>query len=246
MGDLRDLAINLAATAIAFGIGFSVRSLFRLVRTRQARRFWAPVVKDGGLFVLGHFSSELEPAGLVGVGDARAFQELAAHFTDLKVRYQVTFANKLADQQLRNNLIILGGGDSNEVSQRLMADIASGFEFGHDPADGVIVRDTGSGERFVPQRRESGEVTRDYGILIRVASPFNPSRTAVVIAGAYGFGSWSGVRLVQDPDFLRYCRDFREFACVFQADVLQGFPQHVVPVSWHSIERAPPKPRVLR
>jgi hypothetical protein len=48
----------------------------------------------------------------------------------------------------------------------------------------------------------------DYGIIIRARNPFNRRKGIIVIAGAYGYGTWGGVRLALDEEFLEKCEKF--------------------------------------
>jgi hypothetical protein len=45
----------------------------------------------------------------------------------------------------------------------------------------------------------------DYGIIVRAVNPFNPAAEILVIAGAYGYGTWGGAELISNESFLDRC-----------------------------------------
>lgn len=236
MNDLRDLFINLAAAGIAFVAGYIARGTLLLVKRRTPRRFWRSIAASETIVILGSFSqfARFEPTGLTGTGDARAFHELLSYFDKLGIRHVgVAYSGSLSDGQLNKSLVILGGGDSNRVHLDIMGRIPVAFEM-LDNSMGFV--DSQSGELFRPQMTD-GRVVYDFGAITRVSNPFNPDYVTVVIAGSFGYATWAGARLVQDRSFLKACRKYDEFSCLYRVEVAQNIPQRVVPLQWRSIVR---------
>jgi hypothetical protein len=84
-------------------------------------------------------------------------------------------------------------------------------------------------DKFYQAQWSDEEITIDYGKLVRVRNPYAWGRTLVMISGIYGYGTWGGVRLLSDPDFLKRCAglDVFEFECLFMVQVHQGEPEFV-------------------
>jgi hypothetical protein len=226
--------INLTAAAIAFFIGLATRYMIDLLKVRRARRFWKSMTDGENRFVLGGFEQfeQFEPSGLMGVGDARALHEILALFDQLKMRrLGIVHASRLADGDLDANLVLLGGGDGNAVTESIMSQVRTGFSF---LTDGVTIRDDASGKTYTPD--VSGRrVIFDYGIIARVASPFSPLRKVVIVAGGYGYGSWAGAHMLNDSEFLKEAAKSRHFSCLFRTALIGGIPQRATLIEWHAI-----------
>jgi hypothetical protein len=225
---VQDIGVNLLATGAAFCFGLISRTVMHNLRSRRARRFWGRNAKGDTNVFLGAFARyrDFEPTGMIGVGDARASEELTALLRVLGMRFTMSYSDRVLEGQTQSNLILLGGADANELTAYLMARLHTGFAFVPSP---MTLIDTREGQQFTAEWDDQrDDVMRDYGLLLRTRNPFNPERTVVVIAGLYGFATWAGVRLVGDRRFLR--RSLGEFACVYKTDLIQGIPQHVSPV----------------
>jgi hypothetical protein len=85
----------------------------------------------------------------------------------------------------------------------------------HNPGEGIRGEvhdlapdkgcDDGDLEGMPPIRRFKTSKQIDYGIIIRTFNPFNPDRVVIIIAGAYGYGTWGGIDLIRQDPFLRKC-----------------------------------------
>src|SRR5438105_3562413 len=141
---LGDIGINLLAALIGFCIGW-LWKWFRLrIRFRRARAFWKPFVKGGLQIVLGRFSefSSFEQSGLIGVGDASALMELLTFFDALGLRgVRVTYADRLDGDDLKTNLVLLGGPDANLITNEAVKRIPTTLQFGDPSINQISIHD---------------------------------------------------------------------------------------------------------
>ncbi|WP_305782528.1 hypothetical protein [Symbioplanes lichenis] len=247
MGDLRDLAINLAAAVIAFGSGIVTREIFRLQRSRRGRAFWGRrMLTSRTLLFVGEFPrfNHLEPSGMVGLGDYHALHELTTGLAAFGSSFGIAYASQITDGQPRENIIVLGGTDVNSLTSTVLDKVGSHFrlddkvmvmvdertgttyraEWDVDPLDGSGRHDLDH-SWFISTDAEGARVAlrfrTDYGILVRSQNPFAPDKMVLLICGVYGFGTWAGARLPFDDDFLATVAPLDNFECLFRVQVHQ-------------------------
>jgi hypothetical protein len=220
MGQLTNIVVGLGTALIGYLCGIGWTRLRDQMRYRRAGRFWEPIIRAPLQVVVSRFYSDAfrEPTGLVGAGDDIASRELADHFSGLRLRkIQAVFVD---DHRLdRNqNLVILGGPGANKVAEQAVARILPSLRV-MDPGPNrrMEVHDYGdeaSGKisasplaRYVADPFDRSGIGVDYGVIIRTTNPFNPNGFIVIISGAYGYGTWAGVRLTMDAEFIRRCAE---------------------------------------
>lgn len=80
---------------------------------------------------------------------------------------------------------------------------------------------------------KNGKVLIDYGIVARAPNPFDPDKSVVLLAGAYGYGTWGAVRFAQSPRFLnqlkRLPKEASTIECLFGVEVVRESPQNIRP-----------------
>jgi hypothetical protein len=232
--------IGLATAAISFLVGYAWRRGLQLFRARRARRFWRPMIRGRTVVVVSRFRtfSDFEPSGVIGAGDARALQELTAYYSEIGLDPpEVAYDGSLTGDQLRNDLILLGGPDANEITRLVLekaADRLSVKPGATEITDGTAV---------LKPAVEEGTVVADCGALLRLRSPFTPSRRVVIAAGGFGYGTWAAIRLTRQDDFLDGARGLDDLECSFEVDVVLATPQFVRVRSLKALEPVAPVPR---
>jgi len=143
-----------------------------------------------------------------------ALRELATLFGKVGFKQFNTAYVDERNLEREDNLILLGGLDTNQVTKDAMDLIKPGVTI-YDPGPGIAMeahdlayeqRRNNHGAHGEPSRRKykaTAEV--DYGMIIRARNPFNPSKAIIIIAGAYGYGSWGALTLIQQEAFLKKC-----------------------------------------
>ena len=221
MGLLINIAIGLLTTLIGYSLGRIWQRLADEVPLRRARRLWGPLLTGGLQIVVSRFwpAGWLGPTGVVGGGDAVAFRELGSYFGKIGTQFDAVYVDE-ADLDRRKNLILLGGPDTNSVTRDALASLSPRVRIVdpgpgkvmeiHDLAPGSAAGEAGTGRRPRVKKYRSQPEAVDYGIIIRARNPFSPGNALVVIAGAYGYGTWGGAMLVAEESFHEKCQALGE------------------------------------
>lgn len=219
MGQVVNVLVGLSTALIGYLIGRMWQSVVVRQRCRRARRFWRPAIDEKFQIVVSRFQppGHREPTGVVGGGDAIADRMLRDYFGEIGFRRPDVVYVDEPKLDRRNNLILLGGPNSNRITEEALDRVRTGLHV-VDPGPGEpmevrdsllaaepeVDRDAERAQTVFVAEPTSAAMT-DYGVITRVRNPFNPRRTLVVISGAYGYGTWAGVQLSQTEEFLRRC-----------------------------------------
>lgn len=217
---LVNVLVGLFTALIGYILGRFWNTLVIWRRYRNARRFWQPVLSDERFqVVVSRFepSGFREPTKVVGGGDAIAHRLLADIFHEIGFRRPEFVYVHEPELDLSRNLILLGGTTTNEITEEALKIIRPSLTV-VDPGPGIAMEVHDSAavaesntnnaseevQRVIVVEPSSKRMT-DYGVIIRSRNPFNRSKILVIISGAYGYGSWAGVKLTQTDEFLRRC-----------------------------------------
>lgn len=234
MDDLRELAIGFAASSLSFFLGIGLARLHSWRRHFGVRRFWRPLTSGGLTLVLGSFRNDdilrVEPSGVVGIGDLRGLHELIEQLGGARLKgLRIEYADTLSKQDREGNLVLLGGGDTNQLTPYFMREVGAQSELVNEAQNALpSLRDNAYDDASIRPELAGDRVVADCGVLIRARNPLNPDRWVVIIAGCLGFGTWAGVRLTTSDD-LRHAPD--AFECVFRATVDNGLPGRLTSVT---------------
>jgi hypothetical protein len=211
-----NILIGLSTALVGYIIGRVWQHLVDWLPYRQAKLFLGPTIRNDLQVVTSRFKMPAFPDGVVGGGDALALRELATFLGRIGFK---RFSTIYVDERHLNrsgNLILLGGLDTNQVTMDAMELISPNLTI-VDPGPGIRMEvhdlaprqecDDVEVEGTRPLRRIYKAVAgTDYGIIIRARNPFNPSRVVIIVAGAYGYGTWAGIDLIQQDLFLQKCK----------------------------------------
>jgi hypothetical protein len=218
LAELINVLINLFTALVGYVIGRLWEHMRVRWRYRKARRFWRSAVDGRFQIVVSRFDVDgfREPTGVVGGGDAIAERLLADIFQDIGLdRPETVFVDEpTLDRSL--NLIILGGPSTNRIAREALEYVQPRLNV-VDPGPGMpmVVQDSANVDESsagpTKAMREfvanpNSERMTDYGVIVRAHNPFDKTKALVVISGAYGYGTWAGVRLTQIPQFLQHCK----------------------------------------
>lgn len=231
MGQITNVIIGLATALIGYIVGRLWQRLVDWLPYRRARLFFGPVMKGELQIVTSRFRASSFPDGLVGGGDALALREISTFFNKIGFkRFETVYVDeRILDR--RKNLVLLGGLDTNQVTMDAISLVNTSLTIS-DPGPGIkmevhdLAADDicaeGELEGEPPIRKFRATETVDYGIVIRTRNPFNPRTAIIIIAGAYGYGTWAGSEIIQQDFFLRRCEEL-DRASATQAPRKSGF-----------------------
>jgi hypothetical protein len=227
---LIDLSVNLLAALIGFVIGWGWQRIKTEIRNKRARRLWKPFVTGDSRIVLGRVSGFTEPTGFSSVGCARGLAELQIHFKLLNLpEIIVEYDDDLHGDDLKSNLILIGGPAVNTITRQVLSRIGSKLRFGI-PTHPEAIHDAAKNREYVPSRRtDTNEIDVDYGMIIKAKNPFDPSKQVLVIAGSWGYGTWAGARFTSSKEFIEdpVVLDSKSFECLIETDVVLRTPQDI-------------------
>lgn len=216
MAQVINIIVGLSTALIGYIAGRTWHRFINWLHHRRLKRFLGPLLEGGVQIVVSRFMSSdfIEPTGLVGGGDALALRELATVFNEVGYKnYKILYVDE-RELDPRGNLILLGGMDTNRLTREAVELIDPGLLI-YDPGPGIKMEIHDLRPLNQPRRsrklpspkiyKASDDI--DYGIIVRSHNPFNPNKGLVIIAGAYGYGSWAGASLVREASFLQKCEE---------------------------------------
>jgi hypothetical protein len=130
-------AEGLITGILAFLLGLLWQRINKIVLNHRARRFWRPVMSKDVKLVVSRFRRQqgFEASGLIGAGDVVAMHNLSRYFTQIGFRsFDITFNDQLGygdtlGRSLRADLILLGGPDSNTLTNEVVKHLSLGISF---------------------------------------------------------------------------------------------------------------------
>jgi hypothetical protein len=195
---------------------------------RRLPDFWRPYLGEGAVIVIGHFAMpQFEGSGLVGLGDAMALTEIQNYCEVLGVSHPpVRDARRLGPDDRGQHLILLGGPDANRVTEQVLARIApklnASFESVEDLLGNAVYRPEG----------RTNELTKDVGVIIETANPFDREKRVMLLFGCYGYGTWAAARFSKTGSFLDTptVAAQRGVECILETEVINDTPYAIKPV----------------
>ena len=130
-------AEGLITGILAFLLGLLWQRINKIVLNYRARRFWRPVMSKDVKLVVSRFRrlQGFEASGVIGAGDVVAMHNLSEYFTRIGFRsFDITFNDQLGygealGRSLRTDLILLGGPDSNTLTNEVVKNLSLGISF---------------------------------------------------------------------------------------------------------------------
>jgi len=195
--------------------------------------FWEPFLSPRSRIVLGRFPkfSRFEPSGLIGLGDAVCLTEVCSF---LRSRYNfelpVRYADRLDGGEFGADLITIGGPDANSITKQLLGSLPTGLSMGDPGEHEVWFASKASGKSFAPNISGSGEVTLDYGVIIRARHPSSGNSRVLALLGCFGFGTWAAGRCIVSDKFLSHevVSAGSDLVCIVKTEIFRGVPQSSV------------------
>lgn len=122
-----------------------------------------------------------------------------------------------------NSIVLFGGPISNSLVKIIMVEKKKTvLEF-----DDHTIVDRKNNKRFEPEVRDD-RVVKDFGLVVRMKSPFNSQLDLMIVAGCFDYGTFLSARALIDPGSVKeILRTVGEgyFEIVVSGDVVDGTPQ---------------------
>ena len=194
--------INLLSALIFFLLGVVSKSIFDTIRKKNpVRSFWGECLKSSVNIIVPSGPENYDEFSFhTGYSDLTAAAEIKALLTShhKKPKEIRILEVKHDGNRLKENLVLIGGPVTNEITMRIFQDIAVPFSFmGHTLIDNL------NSKEYKPKSDTNGQVLEDYGLVLRNVNPYNKQKEIIIIAGCYGHGTYSGAVAVTDYEILR-------------------------------------------
>ena len=189
------------------------------------KKLWNEYVTKESYGILSNSGSSVDIDTIsTGVYDTLALadiKELLSSFPKTIFRPYVT--SNFPPNLDENNIILFGGPISNGITRRIMVDKQlTSLKF----IEHTIIN-TKNKKTFEPEVINN-RVTKDYGIIIKMNSIFNPNLKLLIIAGCYDYGTYLASRALKDQNIIKKIVKIvgkNDFEIVVSGEIIEGVPQ---------------------
>ncbi len=260
MNDIHNIIINLISNFIWFPIGALIGalivSIFYFVRVMHPkRRLWrltnpknlvafasnAPITDTGVYY---------RPA--TGIGELRALflavESLSRAYTrELDIKNILLASDHLLQERLENDLLLIGGPNHNRITASYLdlADEKQPLPF-QQTSDAIIWRCKKLAGKWVDDgavkytsKVDNKNIIQDYGIVVRVQSPFTANtRTVILLSGIHTYGTIAAAKYFTE-DMLKGWRGFfrlrnRNIAALVHTHIIDDYTVNVELIKFES------------
>lgn len=159
-----------------------------------------------------------------GLYDTLSLSEIRSLLSSFPKTKLHTYSSKRFPPFLdQNNIILFGGPISNAITKGIMVEQRRTLLRFQDHA----IINTKNNKRFEPEIRDN-KVTKDYGVVIQMKSPFNSNLNLMIIAGCYDYGTYLAGKTLTNPECVKAILENVEaeyFEIVVSGQIVEGTPQ---------------------
>ena len=244
---MTEFLIAVAAHFAWAAIGFAIIPISRLtLAIMPTRRLWR-LSKPTDLIVCAATSAIVDtgeyPRPATGIGQLRALVLVAISlrraYSAFNLRH-VLLSNEPLQTRIENDLILLGGPETNAVTLRFMKELK----------DRKIVWQENHVQYWLAESAdatltpivESRQVKVDFGLIVRMRNPFSrENRTVTIFSGTHTYGTSAAARYFTENLYHRirfrpWDRFRGSFATIVRCEVVDGYPTHLSVVKHVSFE----------
>ncbi|MFZ3058383.1 MAG: hypothetical protein WA102_01475 [Candidatus Methanoperedens sp.] len=151
---------------------------------------------EGEVFIIGGYIPPDKNVGIthVEMGDKDALVETITNFAKIERigDIKVLISSEISEEQLRENIVCIGGPYHNSCCLRMMREIKSPyiFDLSHDETPLINQIDTD----IYYSSRDHTRITKDYGFFARFTNPLNEERHVILVCGIETYGVHGAVR----------------------------------------------------
>lgn len=248
MEDVHAIIVNLVSNIFWLPIGVLLAAIGYFIQVRlPRRRLWR--LTNPSTLVVCAAASTVTDTGVynrpaTGIGQVRALAiavrslgKAYSHSMDIKNIY---LSSENLQDRLEEDVLLLGGPKTNQVTAHfleLMNDIQPVMQFANP--DRIVWREKKVGDQWIDAGalEYSSEVVhrkviKDYGLIMRVSSPFtSQDRTVVLLSGGHTYGMVAAAKYFTE-DMQRGFYWFRRLrkknvVVVVGAQILDGHPTKI-------------------
>ena len=226
--------------ALVTGAGVSA-AVLQVMRTRRHRRLWRlsrPIDLTICVATSTATKTDRYTRLATGIGQVRALAEIAH---SLKTAYGeaadpcLHMSQGMPPEALRKDIIFLGGPKNNAASSRFIEAThkQTGVVFDSEDQNLIVIDD-----KPYPAQASSGEVQRDYALIIATDNPFCAGKRALFFAGSHTYGTGAAGRLIREHLIRNFFWLPARFVLLAEITVDQHLDLTLRPVLMKTLEKA--------
>jgi hypothetical protein len=241
MSDVHAVLINLLSNVVWLAVGACAAWVIYFVSVRLPRRRLWRLADPANLTVCASNSTNTNTGVYsrpsTGIGQVRALalainSLYAAYRKKLDVRHILLSTDHVQDR-MENDLLLLGGPKTNRVAAELFKaiqyeqpalQVKNTIYWRTRQRDGQWIDD---GVLEYEGHAVNRKVTQDYGLLIRMQSPFTSrSRTVILFSGSHTYGTVAAAKyFTESKDIRRLLRRKQQnLVALISTQVIDGYP----------------------
>lgn len=199
---------------------------------KKLNHFWKPFFDFKTTIVIGTYYGERfrawEASTLMATGDAIALGTIMGVLNNVGIKeIDIVPTYNFSGDRYKNNLILLGGPDTNKLTREVYDRLDTNFKFGNPEKNEITLYDSNENLKYFPKYNSNDEVIGDYGFAFKSKNPFNPETDVIILAGCFGFGTCSAAQLFESNRILEKIEknDREEFEALVYSDVIKDWVQ---------------------
>lgn len=204
-------------------IGYKLYRYFTI--RRPMKKLWKEYISKETYGILSCSDLVIDTDSIsTGLYDALALSEIRELLSSFpNTSFQAYSCKRYPPYLNQNNIILFGGPISNDLVNDIMIEKKRTFlQF----QDHTIIN-TKNNKRFEPKIRNN-RITKDFGIIIKIKSPYNSNLNLIIVAGCFDYGTFLSGKILANPEsakeILRIVgTDY--FEIVVSGDIIEGTPQ---------------------
>ena len=201
--------------------------------TRTISHFWDPYFENKTTIVIGTYYSEKakawEASTLMGTGDALALGIVLAALNQRGIKnYSIVPTYNFTGDRYQDNLILIGGPDTNTITHEFYRKINSRIKFGNPDLHEIPYYDSELKKYYSPVKDKNSNVSRDYGLMFKFPNQYNPESQVMILAGCHGFGTCAAAQVLESDkmiESIESCNYRCGFECFLSAEVKNDWVQ---------------------
>lgn len=221
---ITNILASLIASFLFFLFGFSTQKLLVRSRLSALHRFWGSKPPDAfTVVVTTRPGPHPRSTPRVSLNEMLAYARLTELANSLGTRVIPIDSQFRPEDLAGRSVIVLGGPGSNALCEAIWRRIAPRlpFQFGLNDYSLSI-----SDRKYIPEENRSGQLVKDFALLIRSRNPFSPDCEVLMCCGCHGYGTYGAVVAITDREKAellgRRLHRTREFSALLEITLENG------------------------
>ena len=199
-------------------------TLSAVLKLKALRAMWGPLIVHNRLTVVvsTHPGPHSRSTARVSLNEMTAFVALSEAVKGLGCAVAVVDGKCRLGDVIDDDLVLMGGPAANDITAEVWQRIESRLPFSFD-LDRMTL--SVSGRTYVPKEDQTGQLVRDYALLIRVSDSLASNRRVLLCSGCHGYGTLGAVVASIDRAFIgrlsKNLSNGQDFCALLEVEIQQ-------------------------